>query len=410
MSLINPSLSLSEPFIRRPVMTRGAHRVGDPVRRAGVPAAAGERPAGGRLSGHPGERRLPRRQPRDDGEQRRHAARAAVHADPRAGAGHQQEHAGALHARRCSSRSTRASTPPRPTCRRRSRRRPGSCPPDLPSPPTFTKTNPNDQPIMYIALTSDTHDRRASSTTTPARRSAQRDQHHRRREPGAGLRHASRRCASRPTRRRWPRASMTMDDLAAAIQQGHELPGRRPVRRRRTRTFLLQPQGQLETRRAVQQPDHRPRSDGAPIYLKDVADGRGLASRTSASDMRFWVRGQRRARRRRVVVAVFRQAGSNAVEVAKSRAANCCRRSSRTPPGSVDDHARSTTARQTIVNSVTRREGDALHRVRPGRDRDLRLPRPRDRHADPGRRAAAVAAADVHRRCRCWATAWTTSR
>ena len=27
---------------------------------------------------------------------------------------------------------------------------------DLPSPPTFTKTNPNDQPIMYIALTSDT--------------------------------------------------------------------------------------------------------------------------------------------------------------------------------------------------------------------------------------------------------------
>ena len=26
---------------------------------------------------------------------------------------------------------------------------------DLPSPPTFSKTNPNDQPIMYIALTSD---------------------------------------------------------------------------------------------------------------------------------------------------------------------------------------------------------------------------------------------------------------
>src|SRR5438046_7673854 len=28
-------------------------------------------------------------------------------------------------------------------------------PVDLPSPPTFTKTNPNDQPIMYIGLTSD---------------------------------------------------------------------------------------------------------------------------------------------------------------------------------------------------------------------------------------------------------------
>src|SRR5215217_2160023 len=31
----------------------------------------------------------------------------------------------------------------------------GNLPQDLPSPPTFTKTNPNDQPIMYVALTSD---------------------------------------------------------------------------------------------------------------------------------------------------------------------------------------------------------------------------------------------------------------
>jgi HAE1 family hydrophobic/amphiphilic exporter-1 len=30
----------------------------------------------------------------------------------------------------------------------------GSLPVDLPSPPTFSKTNPNDQPIMYIALVS----------------------------------------------------------------------------------------------------------------------------------------------------------------------------------------------------------------------------------------------------------------
>src|SRR5947209_6029017 len=32
----------------------------------------------------------------------------------------------------------------------------GQLPNDLPQPPTFTKTNPNDQPVMYIALTSDT--------------------------------------------------------------------------------------------------------------------------------------------------------------------------------------------------------------------------------------------------------------
>src|SRR5690242_15131728 len=32
----------------------------------------------------------------------------------------------------------------------------GKLPVDLPSPPTFKKTNPNDQPILYIGLTSDT--------------------------------------------------------------------------------------------------------------------------------------------------------------------------------------------------------------------------------------------------------------
>src|SRR6266446_3934789 len=31
----------------------------------------------------------------------------------------------------------------------------GSLPADLPSPPTYSKTNPNDQPIMYLALASD---------------------------------------------------------------------------------------------------------------------------------------------------------------------------------------------------------------------------------------------------------------
>src|SRR5690348_11783336 len=31
----------------------------------------------------------------------------------------------------------------------------GALPADLPSPPTYSKTNPNDQPIMYIALVSD---------------------------------------------------------------------------------------------------------------------------------------------------------------------------------------------------------------------------------------------------------------
>ena len=48
----------------------------------------------------------------------------------------------------------------------------GSLPMDLPSPPTFRKTNPNDQPILYIGARPATPSRRASCTTTPARRSA----------------------------------------------------------------------------------------------------------------------------------------------------------------------------------------------------------------------------------------------
>jgi HAE1 family hydrophobic/amphiphilic exporter-1 len=47
----------------------------------------------------------------------------------------------------------------------------GSLPVDLPSPPTFSKTNPNDQPIMYIALTSDSVTR-GQLTITAARKSA----------------------------------------------------------------------------------------------------------------------------------------------------------------------------------------------------------------------------------------------
>ena len=45
----------------------------------------------------------------------------------------------------------------------------GSLPVDLPSPPTFSKTNPNDQPLQYIAVTSDSVTP-GSSMTTPAPR------------------------------------------------------------------------------------------------------------------------------------------------------------------------------------------------------------------------------------------------
>src|SRR5207249_8488124 len=56
--------------------------------------------------------------------------------------------------------------------------------------------------------------------------------------------------------------------------------------------------------------------NGAPVYLKDVAEAR-QSLEDERVDMRFWVRG-RDVPKATVVVAVNRQAGSNAVEVAKS--------------------------------------------------------------------------------------------
>ena len=90
----------------------------------------------------------------------------------------------------------------------------GQLPVDLPSPPTFSKSNPNDQPIIYLALTSDTITEGQlydyASTQVAQRISIL---------PGVsqvGVFGVSRRSGSRPTLgdgRTW----FTMDDLVAAI-------------------------------------------------------------------------------------------------------------------------------------------------------------------------------------------------
>ena len=60
------------------------------------------------------------------------------------------------------------------------------------------------------------------------------------------------------SRRRWRARDMTMDDLADAIREGTSYQGAGQFDGP-NRTFLLQPQGQLDDRRGVQQPDHRAR-------------------------------------------------------------------------------------------------------------------------------------------------------
>ena len=123
--------------------------------------------------------------------------------------------------------------------------------------------------------------------------------------------------------------------------------------------------------------------------------------------MRFWVRGHE-VPSATVVVAVFRQAGANAVDVAQS-VRDLLPLISAEMPGSVrlmPIYDRS----QTIVNSVRDVQETLLHRVRAGGAGDFPVPRPRYRHAHSRRGPAAFPAADVRRHADARATAWTTSR
>lgn len=188
----------------------------------------------------------------------------------------------------------------------------GQLPVDLPSPPTFTKTNPNDQPIMYIALVSDTATEGQlydyANTQVGERLSIL---------PGVsqvavyGTQSAVRIKAD-------PSAmairNITLEDLTNAIKNGTSYTGAGQFDGPH-RSFLLQPQGQLLTADQyngliVGQ------SNGAPIYLKDVATAK-QSVQDERIDMRFWVRGYKQPSAT-VVVAVFRRAGVNAVAVAKS--------------------------------------------------------------------------------------------
>jgi HAE1 family hydrophobic/amphiphilic exporter-1 len=185
-------------------------------------------------------------------------------------------------------------------------------PVDLPSPPTFTKTNPNDQPIMYVGITSDSATQGQlfdyANTQVGERISIL---------PGVsqvavyGAQSAVRIKADPSA---MAARSLTIDDLTAALKNGTSTTGAGQFDGAH-HTFLLQPEGQLSE--ASQYEDLIVRQgNGAPVYLKDVATVKNGLQDERLS-MRFWYRGHE-VPAATVVVAVFRRAGSNAVEVAKS--------------------------------------------------------------------------------------------
>ncbi len=185
-------------------------------------------------------------------------------------------------------------------------------PVDLPSPPTFTKTNPNDQPIMYVGITSDSATQGQlfdyANTQVGERISIL---------PGVsqvavyGAQSAVRIKADPSA---MAARSLTIDDLTAALKNGTSYTGAGQFDGAH-HTFLLQPEGQLSE--AGQYEDLIVRQgNGAPVYLKDVATVKNGLQDERIS-MRFWYRGHE-VPAATVVVAVFRRGGSNAVEVAKS--------------------------------------------------------------------------------------------
>ena len=188
----------------------------------------------------------------------------------------------------------------------------GSLPSDLPSPPTYSKTNPNDQPIMYLAMVSDSvttgqlYD--YASTQVGQRLSIL---------PGVsqvnvfGTKSAIRIKANPAAM--WARG-ISIDDLSTAIKNGTSYTGAGQLDSP-SRTAILRPQGQLET------PEQYSNlivggTNNAPVYLRDVATVKDSVQ-DERVNMRFWVRG-RDVPAATVVIAVNRRAGANAIEVSKS--------------------------------------------------------------------------------------------
>jgi HAE1 family hydrophobic/amphiphilic exporter-1 len=188
----------------------------------------------------------------------------------------------------------------------------GSLPTDLPSPPTYSKTNPNDQPILYIALTSDSvtggrlYD--YASTQVGQRISIL---------PGVssvnvfGTKSAVR--IKVDPSKMWARG-ISIDDLTNAVKNGTSYTGAGQFDSS-SGTALLQPKGQLENAASYGNLIVSSTSAG-PVYLRDVADAED-AVQDERIRMKFWVRGYGEPAAT-VVVAVNRQAGSNVVAVAKS--------------------------------------------------------------------------------------------
>jgi HAE1 family hydrophobic/amphiphilic exporter-1 len=188
----------------------------------------------------------------------------------------------------------------------------GSLPIDLPSPPTFAKTNPNDQPIMWIALTSD-------SVTPGQLYDLASTQVGQRISIISGVSQVQVYGSKSAIRIKADPAAMwargiSIDDLTTAIRNGTSYTGAGQFDSAEG-TAVLRPQGQLDSAEGYSDLIISTRG-GSPVYLRDVAQVRDSVQ-DERVDMRFRVKGYN-VPTATVVMAVSRRAGANVVEVAEN--------------------------------------------------------------------------------------------
>ncbi len=184
-----------------------------------------------------------------------------------------------------------------------------SLPVDLPSPPVFSKFNPNDQPIVFWGITSDTipmgklYD--LASTQVGQRINTI-----------SGVSkvdvYASRsaiRIKANPSK--LAARGLTVSDLARAVGKGTAYEGAGQFDGD-TKTLLLRPEGQL-----LSVADYESlilvEKDGSPVYVRDVAEVVD-SLQDERQNRNLWIRGKNNSGSS-IVLAISRQAGVNVIAI-----------------------------------------------------------------------------------------------
>ncbi|MDR1890875.1 MAG: efflux RND transporter permease subunit [Puniceicoccales bacterium] len=189
----------------------------------------------------------------------------------------------------------------------------GFLPRDMPTPPTFEKTDPNSQPIYYLVLTSDT-------MTKGDLYDYASDQIAQRIKVIKGVSDVTVYGVQKAVKilvnnEKLYNLGITVDDVIKAVQAGTVSLSTGQLKDA-TKTLVIKPNGQLENASDYLNLIVAYRND-APIYLKDIAN---CIDKLETDDFSasFWQSGREGSYNSSVVLAVSRAAGANAIELSKS--------------------------------------------------------------------------------------------